>query len=536
MLQRVTRIIGLFLNILWLSPVVFAQVENASIFELRQQLETTLNPISKAELYERIISIYMRVDTDSMYYFSEQFNNFAKREDNSLLKLKALYHLGRYHAVKGEGDEAIKYFDEAYASLENSNDPSFQGKVIGMMGYTYYSNGQYDTAIRYYEESLPYFRQAGDQRSIAIAISTIGSIYYQLRDFDAAKTQYLQSLEIKEEIKDSVIMSTDLTNIGLIYQREGKLDSALSFSLKALEIDQRFNNQYGIADIYGDISSIYREQGRLSEATDYATKSLEIANSVNSLPLIRDAHQLLYVTYQSSDDLGLALYHHEEFKAYSDSIINISTQQELVNAQEKYESEKKEQEILLLEADNKEAQLKMTLVVLVTISVVIILSIAYWQITKRKERERALEIQSIQKELENYGLLINEKNSFISDVIDKLKSFTRELKTFESKREMNVLIDSLRQNVKLTDDEDQLFNRIEQINSGFFRKLDEKTDSLTKGERRLASLVQMDLSNKEIGSIIGINAKSVTQGRYRLKKKLSLNPEDDLTQYLKQLG
>ncbi|MBO6523513.1 MAG: tetratricopeptide repeat protein [Balneolaceae bacterium] len=535
MLQGIFRVV-LLLAFLCLNQSVFAQLEDASISDLRKQLEVANDPDLSGEIYERIITAHMRVDTDSMYYFAEQFNNFANRQNDDLLRLKALYHLGRYHAVKGEGDEAIKYFEDAYAKLETSTDPSFQGKVIGMMGYTYYSNGQYDFAIRYYEESLTYFRQANDQRSTAIAISTIGSIYYQLRDFDAAKAQYLESLEIKEELKDSVLMSTDLTNIGLIYQREGKLDSALVFSLKALEIDQKFNNQFGIADIYGDLSSIYREQGSLSEATYYATRSLEVASSVNSLPLIRDAHQLLYVTYQVAGNLHSALFHHEEFKAYSDSIINISTQQELVNAQEKYESQKKEQEILLLEAENKEAQLKVTIAILVAVSFIIILSVAYWQTTKRKERERALQVQSIQKELENYGLLINEKDSFINEVIDKLKNFTKELKTFESKREMNTLIDSLHQNVKLTDDEDQLFHRIEQINSGFFRKLDNKTDSLTKGERRLASLVQMDLSNKEIGSIIGINAKSVTQARYRLKKKLSLEPEEDLAQYLKQLG
>ncbi len=536
MWYRINKIVVLFFTFLCVSPIAFAQIEEASIFELRQQLEIEKDPVSSGEIYERIITAYMRVDTDSMYYFAEQFNNFASRQNDDLLRLKALYHLGRYHAVKGEGDEAIRYFEDAYSKLETSSDPSFQGKVIGMMGYTYYSNRQYDFAIRYYEESLPFFRQAGDQRSTAIAISTIGSIYYQLKDFDAAKAQYLQSLKIKEEIKDSVIMSTDLTNIGLIYQREGKLDSALVFSSKALEIDQKFNNQYGIADIYGDISSIYREQGNLSEAVDYAAKSLEIANSVNSLPLIRDSHQLLYVTYEASGDLNSALFHHKEFKAYSDSIINVSTQQELVNAQEKYESEKKEQEILLLEAENKEAQLKVTMAILVAVSFIIIVSVAYWQTTKRKEKERALQVQNIQKELENYGLLINEKDSFITGVIDKLKDFTKELKTFESKREMNVLIDSLHHNVKLTDDEDQLFSRIEQINSGFFRKLDEKADSLTKSERRLASLVQMDLSNKEIGSIIGINAKSVTQARYRLKKKLSLDSEEDLTMYLKQLG
>lgn len=528
-------ILLVFLSVLG-SNAVLAQLENKSGYELRQMLDSEDEPEVKSEIYQHLLNIYMRVDTDSMYYFAIEFNKFADQQNNDLFKLHALYHLGRYHAVKGESDEAISYFEEAYENLGASTKPDFKGKVIGMMGYTNYTNGQYTAAVRYYEESLQYFKESGDQQSSAIAISTIGSIYYQLKDFESAKNKYLESLRIREEIKDSLRMSTDLTNIGLIYQREGKLDSALIFASRAMEIDEKFNNRYGLADIYGDISSIHREQNNLDKAEEYASKSLVLAYDVNSLPLIRDAHQLLYVTYQATGRLDSALHHHELFKSFSDSIINISTQQELVNAQEKYESEKKEQEILLLEAENKEARLKTLVAIVIATSFILILSVAYWQITKRKERERALEVQSIQKELENYGLLINEKDSFISDVIEKLKSFTRELKTFESKREMNALIDSLRQNVKLTEDEDQLFNKIEQINSGFFRKLDEKTDSLTKGERRLASLVQMDLSNKEIGNIIGINAKSVTQARYRLKKKLSLEPEEDLVLYLKKLG
>lgn len=536
MIIWVKRFIALIFLCISLSNSINAQLENASAFELRQELESENDPEIRGAIYQHLISLYMRIDIDSMYYFATKFDEFADRQSNDLFKLQALYHLGRYHAVKGELEEAITFLDEAYQKLEVSARPDFKGKVIGMMGYTYYTNGQYDAAIKYYEESLFYFADASDQQSQAIAISTIGSIYYQLRDFEAAKNKYQQSLQIREEIKDSLRMSTDLTNLGLIYQREGKLDSALIFARRAMEIDENFNNRFGLADIYGDISSIYRQKGDLKKAEQYASKSLELANTVNSLPLIRDAHELLYTTYLATGQSSLALHHHEEFKIYSDSIVNISTQQELVNAQEKYESEKKEQEILLLEAENKEARLKTFMAIVIAFSFILILSVAYWQTSKRRERERALEIHSIQKELENYGLLINEKDSFISDVIEKLNQFTKELKTFESKREMNALIDSLRQNVKLTEDEDQLFSKIEQINNGFFRKLDEKTDALTKGERRLASLVQMDLSNKEIGNIIGINAKSVTQARYRLKKKLSLDPEEDLVQYLKKLG
>ncbi len=532
----VNRILVLAIFLFWGSITAQESFNDYSIHQLKGMLEEENTPLEKSRIYQTLLDNYMRVDIDSMHYFAVEFKEFADLQNNDNFKLRSLYHLGRYHAVKGESDQAIGYLEEAYQNLDASNEVDFKGRVIGMMGYTYYTNGQYDTAINYYEESLSYFEESGDLQSAAIAISTIGSINYQQRDFDSAKNNYLQSLKIREEIKDSIRMSTDLTNIGLIYQREGKLDSALIFATRAMEIDEKFNNVYGLADIYGDISSIYREQNSFKEAGEFASKSRQLAYQVNSLPLIRDAHQLLYVTFQETGALDSALYHHELYKSFSDSIINISTQQELVNAQQKYETEKKEQEILLLEAENKEARLKTLIAIVVAIFFITIGSIIYWQQTKRKEREKALEIQSIQKELENYGLLINEKDSFISEVIEKLKSFTKELKTFDSKKEMNSLIDSLRQNVKLTEDEDQLFNKIEQINSGFFRKLDQETESLTKGERRLASLVQMDLSNKEIGNIIGINAKSVTQARYRLKKKLSLAAEEDLVQYLKKLG
>ncbi|GAB5410875.1 MAG: hypothetical protein BalsKO_32400 [Balneolaceae bacterium] len=513
-----------------------AQFDNLSNTELKEKLYLENDPNIQAEVYQKLITNFMRINTDSMLYYAKEFQEFSNTQNDEVLKLQSAYNLGRYYAVKGDPEKAIEYLEDAYSNLSVSDDPSFKGKVIGMMGYVYYFNEQYDTAVKFYQESIEYFEQANDRRSEAIAISTLGSIFYQLEDFESAKSKYRKSLKIKEELKDSILMSTDITNLGLIYRRVGDADSSLIFTLKALQIDEKQNNIAGLSGTYGDLSSIYREKNDFVKAHEYALKSLEKAKEVNSLYRISESYEVLYVVYKEWGKAEEALINYEFFKNYSDSIINVETRKQLVDAQEKYEAEKKEQEIKLLEAENQSANLKASIAIILGVGFVVILSITYWQTSKRKEREKQLELQSVQKELENYGVLIAEKDSFITGVIDQLKSMIVELRSFESKKELHNLLDSLRQNIKLTDDEDHLFKRIEQVNRGFFHKLDSESEELTKGDKRLASLVQMELSNKEIGNIMGINPKSVVQARYRLKKKLKLTVEQDLVSYLKKVG
>ncbi len=514
---------------------VSAQYRRMSNFQLREVLEKKGEDENLQAAYEILISRYMRTDIDSMEFYAKEFLAFSEEGGDLEMKVSAFYHLGRHYAVKGVHDEAIKNLMEAYNMKSESSRPSHVGQIIGMLGYVYYADGQFETAAGYYEEALTYFEQVNARRPIAISTSTLGSIYFQANEFDKAKQKFKEALQIKEELKDTLLMSTDIINLAMLYEREGKLDSALTYASWSREIDKKNNNLIGLTETLRHLSSINLKMGNYRQAEQFALESLESAKNVGSLTLVRDAYYLQYVVFKETGKPSLALENHEQFKLYSDSITNIDTREGLVEAQARYETQKKEQEILLLESENREARLKMILSIVIGLVLLIGVSISYWQSSKRKERERQLEVQSIQRELENYGMLINEKDSFITSVMNKLTEVARDLKNFESKKEINSVVDSLRRTARITGEEEQLLNRIDQVNSGFFRRLDINGSALTKGDKRLASLVQMELSNKEIGNIIGINTRSVVQARYRLKKKLNLNAEEDLVSYLKEL-
>ncbi|MDD5507661.1 MAG: LuxR C-terminal-related transcriptional regulator [Bacteroidales bacterium] len=58
---------------------------------------------------------------------------------------------------------------------------------------------------------------------------------------------------------------------------------------------------------------------------------------------------------------------------------------------------------------------------------------------------------------------------------------------------------------------------------------------LTLQEKHLAMLIRLNLSTKEIATLLNISPKSVEVARYRLKKKLNLQQDDNLAQFINNL-
>lgn len=79
-------------------------------------------------------------------------------------------------------------------------------------------------------------------------------------------------------------------------------------------------------------------------------------------------------------------------------------------------------------------------------------------------------------------------------------------------------------------------NRFENVYENFYIKLQQQYPDLTPGERKLCALLRLNISSKDIAAITLQNPQSVDMARYRLRKKLCLNPEDNLVDFLLKIG
>ncbi len=67
---------------------------------------------------------------------------------------------------------------------------------------------------------------------------------------------------------------------------------------------------------------------------------------------------------------------------------------------------------------------------------------------------------------------------------------------------------------------------------GFFRKLKGKYPTLTPNDLKLCSYLRMNFTTKEIANLTNISSRAVEIGRYRLRTKLNLSHDVNLTEFL----
>jgi len=70
------------------------------------------------------------------------------------------------------------------------------------------------------------------------------------------------------------------------------------------------------------------------------------------------------------------------------------------------------------------------------------------------------------------------------------------------------------------------------VHPDFLKRIQEKNETLSPGEQRLACLLKMNLFTKQMATILCISNEGVKKARYRLRKKLGLNSEVNLSEFL----
>ncbi len=78
--------------------------------------------------------------------------------------------------------------------------------------------------------------------------------------------------------------------------------------------------------------------------------------------------------------------------------------------------------------------------------------------------------------------------------------------------------------------------RFENVYESFYQTLNQLFPDLSPSEKKLCALLKLNLSSKEIAALTFQNSQSIDMARYRLRKKLKLNPNDNLIDFLMNLS
>jgi DNA-binding CsgD family transcriptional regulator len=144
-----------------------------------------------------------------------------------------------------------------------------------------------------------------------------------------------------------------------------------------------------------------------------------------------------------------------------------------------------------------------------------------------KEREiLVLEVENKSRELSNAAFNLIRKNEALQSLKDNL---------LDSKNEPRALSRIVREiDSHLEGDHDwELFEAsFNRVYDDFFKRLMQTFPDLTPGDLRLAAYLKMNLSSKEIAPLLNISVRGIENKRYRLRKKIGLSEDANLTEFI----
>ena len=147
----------------------------------------------------------------------------------------------------------------------------------------------------------------------------------------------------------------------------------------------------------------------------------------------------------------------------------------------------------------------------------------------------ATRLEERKKELITYSLNIGQQRELLDSICKSIEKAVNEKDQKEKNELLTNEITRIKQKMSFTTEAEKIYQDAEQSHNEFLSRLLSKFPNLTNQEKRLLVLLRIGLSTKEIAPVLNISTKSVEIGRHRLRKKINLNKDENLIQFVKSM-
>ncbi len=435
------------------------------------------------------------------------------------------------------GFTAFRIFAEAKDSVKMAIS-------LNSIGVYYKDLNLLDSSINYLYQALNYPQI--DLKTKGNILNNIGSSYIDGDQLDSADKYYNQALIIRNEIKDIYGLGITYSNLGIVaIQKENDPVKAKELYLKSISLKQQDGDFFQMAFTYINLGNLHRNIEQFDEARKYYQLAVIYADSAEA----KGVKSAAYIRWARSERRAGYLELAEEYDKISNElyieVLEERQKSELDQLQASFDLQKKEQELVIEE--QKVAILKkdrnLLLIQIGGLVIVIgLLGLVFIMQRSRSKKEKELEVAKRTKLESDLEFKNKELSSFTlnfiqkQEMMDEMLALSKNLKKQNSVDDMRKVARELEKLVGNQDKNDKEWEKFrqyfEQVHSDWFNKLKAKFDGLTTADLRLCALITLKLTIKESALILGIAPDSVKTSRYRLRKKLNLEHDQNLEDFL----
>jgi tetratricopeptide (TPR) repeat protein len=565
---------------------------------IQQLLNSKIDQNKKAILYSDLANIIKKTDIDSAKYYARLGLKLSELLSYRVGIAESSVSLGGCYVIQNDLDSAKVYYARA-RDLFGKTDSLFKYAQNTMrLGNIYLAQNDHIESLKLYQESSTISQENNFTSLIPHLYNNIGLVYKQIEEYDDAKNNFQKAYTLFLENNDESNSVYPLYNIALIESTIGNDEKAIDGYLNLTSFHLKTENWVTLASVYNSISEIYLKNGDFERAKEYLQMALNAmedkSDSFNTGPssfyvasIYTNAAELYFKNgennlakkyaqwaiklskensykinvfksakilaeiYDKEKQIDSSLQYHKIYIDYNNQYRDEYDVKQLtkLKMQNEFDEILKQNEIerIYQEVEYKNRELKFIGVTGFAVLLAVILVLLYFIQRNRnaklklKEENLVLEKKKLnqdleykKKELVSNMMYLMEKNEFITTISKKLIELKPDAKK-DNKDLIQQIINEIRLNSS-TQMWEEFEMRFKEVHKDFYNGLHNAHPDLTLNEVKICAFLRLNMSTKEISAITHQSVKSINMARFRLRKKLDIDRDENLIAYLNSLN
>lgn len=272
----------------------------------------------------------------------------------------SLVNIGGLYNDKADFLSSLQFHQMALPMLEELKDKGSLVVVYNNLGIANKQLKNFPDAIRFNEEALRLAKETGHARHSINAWKSLGDIYLETEENKKALQAYQSCLELAIENKQPGDQAHCYSGMGKCHEREGDLKSASYFFHQGTQMAEKSGIVRDIIRLSNQEAYFLYRLGDFNGAEKLLAASLPIAKKENLKIYLTEIYKLQGLILKTKNpDSGKAEPYFEKYAALKDSIYKDDLPRQFAEMQTRFETEKKEAEIKILQQKEQLAQLKL---------------------------------------------------------------------------------------------------------------------------------------------------------------------------------
>ncbi len=313
-----------------------------------------------ASAYNSKASVFQaRGELDSAKIYHERSLDLKMHLKDSLGMADTFNNLGIIYDEKGEYSSAISHYFRALEIYEEkATDYSKVPMVLVNIGIVYKKQKEYEKVLEYYEKALRIYEENESDFGIVITTGNIGSVLLSLEKYQESIGYLEKAMEGYRSLGYNRYVPYMMVNMAIARDSLKDYTRADQLYRESIGLFEEDNNLYELSNARIGLGALMTKQGDAAKGAEVLNKALQVAVDNGFMEFEVKALKELSKAEEKRGNYRAALEYSNRYAKGRDSLFSKEKTESIVEMETKYESEKKEKEIMTQRAELAEKELE----------------------------------------------------------------------------------------------------------------------------------------------------------------------------------